>query len=566
MFRLLHIYIVSALLTVISFGASAQSSDHDFELSRQLDVFNNIYTLLDMHYVDSIDAKSYVGKTIDHMLSTLDPYTVYYPEERRDELLQFAAGHYAGIGVGLRMGKSERRCVIRNVEREGPAEKAGLRAGDVIMRIDNRDVGTAASTDAADVKKYYLEVLGLLKGEPGSTIEIEVKRAGQSRSKSFTVYRQLLNSKSVSYAAMVSDSIGYICLSQFSENTEREMRQAFGALRLRGARSLILDLRGNPGGTLQAAVKTVALFVPKETEVVRTQGKHSFRGVEVHVTATDPIDELMPIVALVDNASASAAEITAGALQDYDRAVILGRRTYGKGLVQGTYDLPYGGLVKLTISRFYIPSGRCIQALDYTRRTPSGDPMPLPDSLSRPFLTSTGRTVYDGGGISPDVSVPADSLPEIVKLLMESDVLYDFAANYARNHRSIGSPLSFEITENDWTAFKTAVITGNFQFGHHSAEAVEKLRMIARSEGYGAEIDAELAALAERFTPNLDRVMEYWRKPIKKLVEQTIVATYYGEAGEVEYNLRSDNDVASAISLLRDNRRYRSILTTAPER
>lgn len=553
------------LLLTVPVRTHAQSADHDFELSQQLDIFTNIYTLLDMHYVDTLQVKKSIGGAITHMLSAIDPYTVYYPEDQRDELIQFASGRYAGLGVGIRVQQATRRCMITHLEHGGAAEKAGLKPGDIILRIDNREIGTAPSDNPQDMNRYLTGISLMLRGESGSTVDVDVLRNGQSRPRSYTVRRQLIEKKSVIYAAMVSDSIGYVCLSRYSEQTATELRQSIATLKQRGAQKLILDLRDNPGGLIKPAIETVGLFVSKDTEVLRTRGKVRSKD-EVYSTTNDPIDELLPLVVLVDGGTASAAEITAGALQDYDRAVILGRRTFGKGLVQSTFELPYGGLLKLTSAKFYIPSGRCIQALDYSRRTASGDPMPLPDSLTHAFQTSAGRTVYDGGGIKPDVEVLEDTLPEVVQRLLESDVFYDFVADYSRRHRTVEPPLRFEITENDFAAFKAAVITSGFEFGSGTREAIERARALARSEGYDQDIDAGLATLSERLSADPDRLMERHRRQLKKLLERQIVLTYYGEAGLSEYALRGDRDVTAAVALLRDDRAYRKIITTAPDR
>lgn len=546
--------------------AFSQSSDHDFELARQLDIFANVYTQLDMYYVDTLQAKTQIEGAIAEMLSTIDPYTVYYPEQRRDELLQFVSGRYAGIGISFRVNDATRRAEIIVVERDSPAEKAGLRIGDQILRIDNHDVGQAASTSNDDKKEYTLALSQRLRGEPGSSIDIEVMHYGQNRAKSITIYRQLITQKSIPFAAMLSDSIGYVRLMAFNENTPDELRSAVATLKHRGAQKLILDLRDNPGGTLLAAVRSVALFVPRETEVVRTRGRNRLRPDEVHATDVEPIDEFIPIAIVVDDGTASAAEITAGALQDYDRGVVIGRRTYGKGLVQSTYELPYGGLLKLTSARFYIPSGRCIQALDYSRRTPSGDPMPLPDSLTQAFLTSAGRTVYDGGGITPDILVETDTVPQIVGALLQSDVFYDYVANYVTHHHTIDTPLKFQLTDAEYTAFKKAVITSRFEFGSSTRKALEYAQRIAHDEGFGQDFDAEIGAITARLSAEPDRLLERWRLPVKRALEHAIVGAYYGAAGQVEYSLQADKDITESIRVLREDRRYRSILTTAPER
>ncbi len=555
------VFMLSSLLSSV-----AQSSDHNFELSRQLDIFANVYTQLDLHYVDTLQAKACIESAIAHMLGEIDPYTIYYPEQRRDELYQFVSGKYAGIGVGLRLNEATGRAQIVTIEKSGGAARAGLHIGDQLLSIDHNVIRAYQKGEKQSQTEYLMGISQLLRGEPGSSVEIEVVRYGQNRNKIYTIYRSLTEQKSVTFAAMLSDSIGYIRLLVFNENTPEELRSSVATLKQRGAQKLIIDLRDNPGGTLMAAVKSVALFVPRETEVVRTRGRGRLRPDEIHTTDSEPIDELMPLVIMVDGGSASAAEITAGALQDYDRAVILGRRTYGKGLVQSTYDLPYGGLLKLTSARFYIPSGRCIQALDYSHRTPEGDPMPLPENQSTAFLTQAGRTVYDGGGIMPDVSIPADTIPQIVEELLQSDVFYDFIASYCNHHPSIDSPLKFSLDEADYLSFKRNVVTSSFEFGERTRSALAEARKIAHQEGYGADFNAQIDSMILQLSADPDKLLERWRLPIKRAMEQALVRAYYGEAGEAEYTLRADKDLTAAIALLRDERSYRSILTTAPER
>ncbi|MBP3227258.1 MAG: S41 family peptidase [Bacteroidaceae bacterium] len=561
---LLYIFICAIAACAPSAGR-AQVADHDFELGRQMDVFSEVYSKLDMHYVDTLPVRGFMERVIDYMLSSLDPYTVYYTEEHSDELRNFVSERYAGIGAGLYTLAGSRRTMITSVVRGGPAEAAGLHPGDVLMRIDNRELAPAASASASDRAHYTTEILSRLSGEPGSTVDIDVARPGQTRLKSFTLRRQAIEQKSVEYAAMVSDSVGYVYIGQFTAHTAHDLRAAIASLKARGAQRLILDLRDNPGGLLRAAVDVVGTFVARDTEVLRTRSKNRFSET-TFVTDNEPIDELMPLVVLLDGGSASAAEIAGGALQDLDRAVIIGRRSFGKGLVQSTYDISYGGLLKVTTAKYYIPSGRCIQALDYSHRTPAGDPMPLPDSLSSEYLTSAGRTVRDGGGITPDITVPADTMPELVRLLAQSDVLYEFCAAYARAHRSISAPLVFELTESEFTDFKAAVITSGFEFGNHSRELLATLRTTAQAEGFGSDVDAKMAELYAQLEPDLDRALERWRRPVKRLVERQIVSTYYGSPGVVEYSLRGSQDVATAVELLRDERRYRSILSTAPQR
>ena len=396
-------------LLILPLTATAQKNENpNSAISRNLEVFNDIYKQLDIFYVESLNADTVIGWAIRSMLQHVDPFTTYYPEND-EELRQMATGKYAGIGSVIRFHRKEDRAVISEPYEGTPSQKAGIKAGDVIMSIDGKDI-KGMPTD---------QVSSMLRGEAGTTFELRIKRPGEEKERSFTITRQTIQMPQVPYYGIVRPGVGYIYLTGFTDGASREVRQALKELKTQGAQSLILDLRDNPGGALNEAVEITNLFVAKGKKVVSTKGKMTNTNRE-YLTATEPVDSLMPLVVLVDGGSASSSEIVCGSLQDMDRAVVMGTRTYGKGLVQMIRDVPYRGDLKITTSRYYIPSGRCIQAYDYRHLNPDGSVGIVPDSLTNIFHTSGGREVRDGGGIKPDVEVRPDSLPTLIYDLVGS--------------------------------------------------------------------------------------------------------------------------------------------------
>ena len=422
--------IVLALFTACAMLPASAQSEHNFEAAKNLDIFNALYKELDLYYVDTLDAQKLVRAAIDGMLDELDPYTEFYSAKTREDLKQMATGKYAGIGAIIQYNKKTDRCVIGDPFEGMPAAEAGLRPGDVILSIDGKDTGVRGDRDAGD---YSQSVSDALRGEPGSSFEIRVQRPGTAEPLTLTLVRRTIAVPAITYYGMVDATTGYILLSEYTENCARNVRRAVVDLKQQGMTRLILDLRNNGGGLMDEAVKLVNLFLPKGKEVLHTRGKIEQMN-QTYKTTDDPLDLEMPLVVLVNGGTASAAEITSGALQDYDRAVIMGNRTYGKGLVQQPRELPYGTQMKLTTSKYFIPSGRCVQAYDFKNRNEDGSPKHLPDSLCHEFRTVAGRVVRDGGGITPDVAVPADTLSGIASYLLYSDALFDYCNNYRNSN------------------------------------------------------------------------------------------------------------------------------------
>lgn len=422
-------YILLILFAVITIKVSSQVSSSEqnqryFDINKNIDIFNSVLRELDMFYVDSIEVNNLVQGTIESMLSRLDPYTEYYSEENIGELQFMTTGEYAGIGAIISY-KDE--SIIINEPYEGlPAAKAGLRAGDAILEIDNVDMRKA------NVK----EVSEKLKGTPGTTIKLLIKRPGENENITVNIIREKIEIDPVTYSNVFMNNIGYFRFGSFTTGSANRVKETVQELKNKGATSLIMDLRGNGGGILDEAVNVVNIFVSKGEEIVSTKGKVS-QWDRSYFTQEQPLDEIIPIVVLIDTGTASASEIVAGGLQDLDRAVIIGNRSFGKGLVQTPRDLPYGGNMKITTSKYYIPSGRGIQSLDYSHRNPDGSVARVPDSLTNVFHTRNGREVRDGGGITPDITIPQEKGGTIAFYLMADNVIFDFVTDWVQNHENI---------------------------------------------------------------------------------------------------------------------------------
>ena len=540
-------------LAMTMFASAGQAqSNHNLETAKQLDIFNSLYRDLDLNYVDTLDAKKNIENAILYMLDQLDPYTEYFPENRNDEIKQMTTGRYAGIGAVIAPRKDLRRCIISAPYEGMPAANVGLRRGDVILSIGGVDPG---ELDSLAVGDYSAKVSDMLRGEPGTSFDIRVRRPGISKELTFKVTRQAIELPSVTCSTVFADSIGYILLNQYTDGTSRDVRQAVVALKQKGAKRLILDLRGNPGGVMGEAVNLVNLFIPRGKEVVSTRGKEA-ENTQSYKTANAPLDLNIPIAVLINYGTASAAEITSGALQDYDRAVVIGQRSYGKGLVQETRPMPFNGVLKLTTSKYYIPSGRCIQAYKFE----NGEPVHLADSLTKVFYTASGRPVRDGGGITPDVEVKEDSLPNLLGYLSLSDQLTDYCATYRNTHPQIASPEKFSLTDEEYAQFCQYLKDHHFTYDRQSMRLLSQLRKVAQREGYTEEASREFDALEAKLSHNENFDFQHWKKEIKRLVEINLVGCYYYDQGASIYGLRDDKVVHEALEVLCHDQRYRLLL------
>jgi carboxyl-terminal processing protease len=546
------IFLAAGLCCMSAIPVSAQKdSNHNFEISKNLEIFNDIYKQLDMFYVDSLSADTVIEWGIDAMLRQVDPFTMYYPEEGMDELKEMTTGKYAGIGAVIRFYKKEDRVMVIEPQEDSPAIEAGVKGGDLILSIDGKDMKG----------KSTQEVSENLRGDAGTTFELTVKRAGVEHPLSFKITRRNIAMPPVPYYGMVADGIGYIYFERFVDGCSRDVRRAVVDLKEQGAKALVIDMRGNPGGPLSEAVEVTNLFVPRGQKVVYTKGKLASVNSE-HYTKKEPLDVDIPVAVLVDGSTASSAEIVSGAWQDWDRAVIVGERTYGKGLVQMIREVPYHGSLKVTTSRYYIPSGRCIQAYDYRHLNPDGSAKTLPDSLTKAFKTAGGREVRDGGGIKPDVVITPDSLPSIVYDIATSDVLLDYVNRYVQTHATIAPAGDFSLTDADYADFVKMVEESDFTYKRRTEEMMKLLERTARFEGCYEGAKPEFEALAAKMKGGVaaDLELPKNKEEIKSVLESDIVARYYFRRGVVQQQLKTDKDLKTALEILTDTERYESLL------
>lgn len=541
--------VLSTIITLSAYTQNTEStkSDRYFEINKNIDILTTILKEIDLFYVDSLEIDNVVNKTINSMLTQLDPYTNYISEKDRGDLEFMTTGEYAGIGSIISYKDSN---VVINEPYEGlPADKSGLKAGDVILAIDNEDVSSST----------VQEVSNLLKGSPGTAIEITIMRPGDKKSRKIKVVREKITIHPISYSSIVDNNIGYMHFGTFTENGAQEVKNTVQNLKEKGAESLILDLRGNGGGIMEEAVRVVNIFVPKDQEVVSTKGKIK-QWDRVLRTPEQPVDSVIPLVVLVDNGSASASEIVAGTLQDLDRAVIVGDRSFGKGLVQTVRELPFGASLKVTTAKYYTPSGRGIQAMDYTHRNPDGSVGRIPDSLTNVFYTKSGREVRDGGGITPDITVEETRPGTISFYLLNENVIFDYATQWVQNHPTIPPVTAFNFTDEDYKEFKDYVKSIDFVYDRISEKSLKSLEEVMEFEGYMKTATDEFKALEDKLVPNLDRDLETFKDEIKGLISSEIVKRYYYKTGAVQESLKTDKTFDKAVEVLKDKALYKQTL------
>ena len=555
--KIIGILIASLLLGGVFLGFKS-SDDRNFQIVKNLDVFNSVFKELDMFYVDTINPKEIIEYGIRAMLSKTDPYTEYYPEED-NTLKEMTTGKLGGIGSYIRYYAPRKRIVIIEPSEGNPAAEAGLKAGDVILEINGKEMLQEDRTP----NQFSDYVSDHLRGEPGTICSLKIERPTSDSTyvpMEIKVTRGTIRTNPIPYYNMVNDSVGYIFISTFSmEGCSKDVKKVLIELKQRGATSLILDLRGNGGGLLSEAVKVVNFFVPKGLEIVVTKGK--FKQMDnSYRTTSEPIDLEIPLTVLVDGSTASAAEILSGALQDLDRAVIIGNRTFGKGLVQTLRYLPFNSSMKITTAKYYIPSGRCVQALDYSKRNADGSIARTPDSLTNVFHTAAGREVRDGGGIRPDIEVKLEKTPNILFYLMNEDMIFDYATQYCIKHPSIADVADFKLTDADYADFKAMLKKRNFSYDRQSEAILKNLKEIAEFEGYMEGAKDEFAALEKKLQHNLDLELDRFAKDIKPLLSEEIVKRYYFERGAVQETLKEDNGLKKAIEVLQNPVEYKNVL------
>lgn len=523
-----------------------KGDERNFLMSKHLDIFHAVFRELDLMYVDTFDVAEVINGGIHAMLSKLDPYTVYYPEEEDEDLQMMMTGKYAGVGAIIRYHKRHDRVVIVEPYEGMPALNAGLRAGDVLLSIDGDDL-KGLPVDKVSEK---------LRGESGTTLMVKALREGVADSiLELKLTRANIALPAVPYYTLLSDKTGYIILDSFTENCARDVRLALIDLKNQGAERLVLDLRGNGGGSLAEAVDIVGLFVPKGTMVVYTKGKIA-QSSQSFKTRREPLDLTLPLVVLVDGQSASASEIVAGAIQDLDRGVIMGQRTFGKGLVQSVRELPYNSSLKLTTSKYYTPSGRCVQKIDYF----GGKSSDTTATAKKVFYTRIGRKVEEAGGIAPDVAIEPEKLPNLLYYLANSDVLFDFATEYQRQHPTLVPVEEFVVSDSLYAAFKAAVESSDFTYDRGSEKALKALEEMAEFEGYKENASAEFAALRKKLSHDIDHDFTYFDHQIRELLADELVVRYYYQKGSIIQAIKSDSVLIRANRLLADKEGYEVIL------
>ena len=554
--------LAGAFIVMLGMGmTSFKEDDRNFQISKNLDIFNSIFKELDMFYVDTVNAEKMIQTGVEGMLSLTDPYTEYYPEEEVSSLKEMTTGKYGGIGAAIRYYEAKDRIAVVEPTEGMPAAEAGVKAGDIILSVGGKEMVRG------DMKpqEFSSKVSEALRGEPGTSFVLKVLRPlkNDSTVMEFKITRKNIRTNPVPYYGMVKDSIGYLALSSFTENSAKDFKKAFIELKQKGAKSLIIDLRDNGGGSLSEAVDIVNLYVPKGQEIVVTKGKvRQAQG--SYKTQNEPVDTQIPLAVLVNGATASASEIVSGSLQDLDRAVVIGSRTFGKGLVQTIRPLPYNGTLKVTTSKYYIPSGRCIQAIDYAKKNADGSVARTPDSLTTVFHTAAGREVRDGGGVTPDITVKQDKLPNILFYLVNDNLIFNYATEYCLKHPTIPAPKDFKITDADYADFKAMVQKADFKYDQQTEKILKNLKEMAEFEGYLTDASDEFKALEKKLSHNLERDLDHFSKDIKEMIAVEIIKRYYYQRGSIIQQLKDDKDLKEAVGILTAPEKYKEMLSVPP--
>lgn len=550
-FKLRWLVTMMLVLGAVAFWGFKSGDSRSFQIAKNLDVFNSIVKELDLFYVDTINPDKTIREGIDAMLYSLDPYTEYYPEDDQSELEQMLKNSYGGIGSIITWDAKLKRSVIAEPYEGMPAATSGLKAGDVLMAIDGKDLAG----------KNNQEVSEMLRGQVGTGFKLTVQRPGTEKPLDFDIVRRSIQLPIIPYYTVLDNQIGYINLSTFSGNPSKEFKLAFLDLKKKGITSLVIDLRNNGGGLLDEAIEIANFFLPRGKVLVTTKGKIK-QASNTYKTLREPLDLDIPLAVLVNSSTASSSEILAGSLQDLDRAVIVGNRTFGKGLVQTTRMLPYGGTMKLTTSKYYIPSGRCVQAIDYKHRNEDGSVGRIPDSLTTVFHTAAGREVRDGGGVTPDIEVKQDKLPNILFYLVNDNLIFNYATQYCLKHATIAEPEKFVITDADYADFKEMVKKADFKYDQQTEKILKSLKEMAEFEGYLTDASKEFDALEKKLTHNLDRDLDYFSKDIKNMIALEIVKRYYYQRGAIIEQLKDDDDLKKAVEILTSPEEYRKMLSS----
>ncbi len=543
---------IKKLVLVISLVTTSILSmsfvDNYFEISKNLDIFTTLYRELNVFYVDETDPGGLMKKAIDSMLESLDPYTTYIPESEMEDFRFMTTGQYGGIGAII--SKRENYVIISEPYEGFPAHKAGLIAGDKLLEINGKSVKGKSTEDVSKV----------LKGQPNTTVNVVIEREGVEDVFEVELKREEVKVKSVPYYNILEGGIGYIKMTSFTRNVSKEVAEAYQELsKDNDLKGLVFDLRGNPGGLLNEAVNTTNLFVDKGLEVVSTKGKVKDWD-KVYKTLNQPLDQDIPLVVLINSRSASASEIVSGAIQDLDRGVVIGQRSFGKGLVQQTRKLTYNSQLKVTIAKYYIPSGRCIQALDYSDRNDDGSVGSIPDSLKTEFKTLNGRSVWDGGGVKPDITLESRKYSNILASIMSKRYIFDFANKYYREHETLPSPSVFEVNDELYNDFVTYLSGKEYEYETRTEKAISKMIKDANKEEYVSDLRAEIDALETKMKASKTNDLERFKEQISEVIEGEIVTRYYFQNGRIQASLKNDDEVNKAVKILQDQEAYKAIL------
>ena len=539
--------VLLVVVAIVGLFAFRGPGDQYFAIAKNLDIFATLFKEVNTYYVDEVNPNQLVKVGIDAMLKSLDPYTNYIPEDDIEDYRTMTTGQYGGIGAVI--GKRDGRNMVLMPYHGFPAHKSGLKIGDEITKIDDIDV-TNKSVD---------QISKLLKGQSNTDLTITIKRYGEEYELPITLKRERITVDNVPYKGMVTEDIGYIKLSNFTTGAGREVEKAVRQLKEEGAKKIIFDVRGNPGGLLSESVNVSNVFIPKGSEVVSTKGKvkdwnKSYKALD------NPVDTEIPLVVLTSSRSASAAEIVSGVLQDYDRAVLVGEKTFGKGLVQATRPLTYNSQLKVTTAKYYTPSGRCIQAIDYSNRNIDGSVGRVPDSLKSAFQTSSGRVVYDGGGIKPDIAVKDNRLSSIAVSLYAKSLIFDYATQYFYQHPEEVDPKTFQLTDEEYQQFVAWLQDKDYDYVTEVEQTIDDLTEIAKDEKYFASIEQQIADLRKQVQHNKESDLQKFNGEIRELLESEIVGRYHLSEGKIEASFDDDSTVQAAVEVLNDAERYQKIL------
>lgn len=522
-------------------------AQNDFEIAKNIDIFITVMRELNAKYADEITPGDLTKTAIDAMLASLDPYTNYYPETQIEDVKMLTAGHYGGIGALIQ--QRDKNVIISELYKDCPAQKSGLLPGDVILKIDGKSAEGKTSSDVSSI----------LKGVPGSTLTMEIFRPTKNKKLTFNIERKEIKLPNIPYHGMIDDQIGYIKLDQFTERAGDEVKSAFLDLKKQGMTGLVLDLRNNGGGLLQEAVKIMNIFVDQNVTIVTTKGKIAEQN-NTFKTRMPVTDKEIPVVVLVNEYSASASEIVSGAFQDLDRAVIVGKKSFGKGLVQNIVPLSYNATMKITVSKYYIPSGRCVQKIDYFNKDTLNPDKPIPDSLAQAFKTKNGRTVYDKGGIEPDVYTPEIEASEILLSLVLNNLVFDYANKYFSEHTIIPPANEFTVDEALYADFVNFLKNKNYDYTTETEEVLKDLKESAEADHYFKDIESYYNQMSEQIKRNKAADLQTYKKEISEYLASEIASRYYYQEGRICSQLTSDPDIKEAKSILKDPKRYRSIL------